>query len=62
MGNAALIIELLTTALAHASELSNLLQTAAKEGRDVTDAEVAALRTKATASVDALAKQAAVAP
>ena len=58
--NAAIIVQLLITAIEHAAELSAVLGKANAEGRDVTDAEVAAVRAKAKAAVDALA--AAVAP
>lgn len=52
---ALLVVQLLTTALAHAAELNQLLATAAADGgRDVTPAEVAATRARAVAAVDAL--------
>jgi len=57
MGTTALVIELIMAALQHATELSNLLKTAGAEGRDVTDEEVANLRAKAAASIDALEAQ-----
>lgn len=54
MGNAALVLQLAITALQHATELNQLLATAHAEGRDVTADELAAVRAKAAASVDAL--------
>lgn len=43
MGNALLVIQALTEALASAQKLSALLQQAHAEGRDVTDADLAVL-------------------
>ncbi len=54
MGNIALLLQLAITALTHATEIQALIATAVAEGRDVTDAEIAAVRGKATAAVDAL--------
>lgn len=51
---AALVLQLLITGLQHVTELSALLQKAQAEGRDVTPEELAGLRAKASASVDAL--------
>ena len=50
----ALALQLAITALQHATELNQLIQTANAEGRDVTPAELAGARARATASVDAL--------
>lgn len=54
MGNALLVIEALTQALAGAQKMSALLQQAHAEGRDVTDAELAGLRTADDAAKAAL--------
>jgi hypothetical protein len=54
MGTTELVIGLTIAALQHATELQQLLSTATAEGRDVTPAELAALRSKATKAVDAL--------
>lgn len=54
MGNVALLLQLAITALTHATEIQALIAQAVAEGRDVTDAEVAAIKAKATAAVDAL--------
>lgn len=51
---AALTLQLAITAMQHATELSQLLATASAEGRDVTPAELDALKTKASDSLDAL--------
>ena len=51
---AALVIQLAIAAMQHAAELTQLLSTAKAEGRDVTPGELAALRSKATAAIDAL--------
>ncbi len=57
--NVALVLQLAIVAMQHAQELNQLLLNAQAEGRDVTDAEVAAVRSRATSSVDALEKAAA---
>ncbi len=54
MGNAALVLQLLITALQHATEISQLLSTAQAEGRDVSDAELDALQAKASTALDVL--------
>lgn len=54
MGNALLVIEALTQALANAQKLSALLQQAHAQGRDVTDAELAGLRSEDDAAKAAL--------
>lgn len=54
---AALVLELAITAMQHATELNQLLQTAATEGRDITPDELATARGQA---VDAQAKLKAV--
>lgn len=51
---AALVLQLAITAMQHATELNQLLATANAEGRDVTPAELAAVRSKAVASLDKL--------
>lgn len=51
---AALVLQLAITAMQHATELNQLLATVAAEGRDVTPDELAAVKAKASASVDAL--------
>lgn len=51
---AALVLQLAITAMQHATELNQLLATAAAEGRDVTPGELAALRAKAASAVDGL--------
>lgn len=52
--NAALVLQLAIVAMQHATELNQLLVTAAAQGRDVTDAELDTLRAKAVGSVAAL--------
>ena len=52
---AALALQLAIAALQHATELSQLISTATAEGRDVTEAELDAVRGKAVAAIDALA-------
>lgn len=52
--NAALALSLAIAALQHATELNQLIAAANAEGRDITDAEIAAARAKASVSVDAL--------
>lgn len=54
MTNVALLLQLAITALTHATEIQGLIATAVAEGRDVTDEELAGLKAKATAAVDAL--------
>lgn len=51
---AALALELAITAMTHAAELTQLVQAANAQGRDVSPAELDALRAKATAAVDGL--------
>lgn len=51
---AALVIQLAIAALQHATEMNQLLQTAANEGRDVTPAELDALLVKANTALDTL--------
>jgi len=51
---ATLVIQLAISAMQHATELSQLLAKASAEGRDVTPDELAAIRAKATAAIDAL--------
>ena len=53
--NAALVLQLAITALQHATELNQLLQTALAEGRDVSAAELDVFRQKAQNAVDTLA-------
>lgn len=60
--NAALVLQLAIVALQHATELNQLLATATAEGRDVSDAELSALRTRAGTAVDALDAAIKVAP
>lgn len=52
--NIQIVVGLILTALKGVSDLTAVLETAAAEGRDVTGAELATLRAKAQASVDAL--------
>lgn len=59
---AALVLQLAITAMQHATELNQLLAAAAAEGRDVTPDELAAVKAKAAASVDALEAAIAKAP
>ena len=51
---AALVLQLAITAMQHATELNQLLATAAAEGRDVTDLELAAAQDKATKAIAGL--------
>ena len=53
--NAALVLELMITALQHVTELNQLLNTAQAQGRDVSDDELTLARSKATSALDALA-------
>lgn len=62
MGTTALVLQLAITALQHATELNQLLATAAAEGRDVTPDELAAVRARAASAVDALEAAIAKAP
>lgn len=62
MGNALLVIEALTQALSNAQKLSALLQQAHAQGRDVTDAELAGLRSDDDAAKAALDQAIAKAP
>lgn len=50
----ALVLELAIAAMQHATELSQLYATATAEGRDITPEELAAVRAKAVAAIDAL--------
>jgi len=54
MTNTALLLQLVITALTHATEIQQLIAVAQAEGRDVSDAEVASVRARAVAAVDAL--------
>jgi len=53
--NAALVLELMITALQHVTELNQLLGTAQAQGRDVSDDELTLARSKATSALDTLA-------
>jgi hypothetical protein len=52
-----LTLQLAIAALAHVSELHQLIATAVAEGRDVTSDEIMAVRARAVSSVDALDAQ-----
>lgn len=56
MGNAALLINASLQALLQIQQYQTALAKAAAEGRDVTDEEVAELKAKAIAAIDALEK------
>lgn len=47
-------LQLVTIALQHAADIQALIATAQAEGRDLTDAEVDSVRSRATASIAAL--------
>jgi len=53
--NAALVLELMITALQHVTELNQLLNVAQAQGRDVSDDELVLAQSKATSALDALA-------
>lgn len=50
----ALVLELAIAAMTHATELAQLYATAKAEGRDITPEELAGVRAKAVAAIDAL--------
>ena len=57
MNNTLLVTQLLLASLTEAAKFSAILNAAAAEGRDVSDAEIAAMRAGAVAATDALAAQ-----